>query len=123
MNLSIMEVILPEDIILMRALLDGGISINDVADKFELLPSDAIQAVYPSDFHVPTKIFSKRKNNNTIIIGEDCLEKMCSRCHEFYPMTLDFWYKSTSSADGSMGWCKACEADRRRDKLINKPTK
>ncbi len=123
MKLSIIEVIPQEDIVLMRALLDGGISIDDVADKFELYPSDAIQAVYPSDFHVPIKIFSKRKNNNTMIIGEECLEKMCSRCNEFYPMTTDFWYKAKKSADGCFSWCKACETDRQRDKLINKPTK
>ena len=42
-----------DDIQLIKALLDDGLAIDDVAEKFEVSPSDAMQAAYPGDFYVP----------------------------------------------------------------------
>lgn len=44
------------------------------------------------------------------------LEKLCSRCQEYWPQDTVFWSvcNSPKSCDGLQHYCKACEAEMAR---------
>ena len=41
------------------------------------------------------------------------LEKLCTRCNEYWPQDTAFWseWKSPIACDGLQHYCKACEAE------------
>lgn len=42
------------------------------------------------------------------------LEKMCTRCKEYWPADTEFFYKS---GDGLHTWCKACVQDWKHERI------
>lgn len=39
---------------------------------------------------------------------EGDLEKRCSKCREYFPATLEFFYREYKDHDTLYAWCKAC---------------
>ncbi len=111
-----MEEITQHDVTLMSALIADGMPIEVIAEKFETIESEVIQKVYPNQYYMEPELYVRRKKNGKVRLGEDCLEKRCSRCHQFFPLTLDFWHHDKNNKDGLLGWCRACECDRAKSK-------
>ncbi|HAS6073688.1 hypothetical protein ACXHQB_23520 [Vibrio parahaemolyticus] len=115
-----MESITQHDISLMSALLLDGMDLDTIGEKFEIPPSDVIQHIYPPQRHFPARVFESRLRNGTVRIGEDGIEKRCSRCQHFFPVHSDFWHNCAKAPDGFLSWCRPCELERateRRNKL------
>ena len=114
-----MEEITSHDVALMSALMLDGISPEQIAEKFETIESEVVQKVYPTKYYISPALYARRKKSGKVRVGEDCLEKRCSRCSQFFPVDVDFWHHDKNSRDGLLGWCRACESARARDKRIN----
>ncbi|MDC5753540.1 hypothetical protein [Vibrio europaeus] len=113
-----MEEITEHDVTLMSALILEGMSAEVVAEKFETIESEVIQKVYPTNYYVKPSLYLRRKASGKVRLGEDCLEKRCSRCKQFLPIGLDFFHHDKNSQDGLLGWCRACECDRAKAKRV-----
>jgi hypothetical protein len=46
--------------------------------------------------------------------AHDEVERFCPACEDFWPITHEFWEKSSSRADGLMRYCKACNVERKQ---------
>ncbi|EJV5951100.1 hypothetical protein N7I24_003660 [Vibrio alginolyticus] len=117
-----MEDITPHDISLMSALLVDGMDLDTISEKFEIPPSDVIQKIYPPQRYLPAAIFESRLRLGTVRIGEDGIEKRCTRCHQFLPIHSDFFHNCAKNPDGLLSWCRPCElarATERRNKIKN----
>lgn len=107
-----MEAITQHDITLMSALLLDGMDASIIAEKFETIESEVIQSIYPTNHYIEPGLYLRRKEKGTIRLGEDCLEKRCSRCGGFFPINPEFWHNCRNNPDGLLGWCRACELER-----------
>ncbi|OOF25075.1 hypothetical protein BZJ19_10170 [Salinivibrio proteolyticus] len=103
------------DCFLIRALHCEGLSESEIAEKFEVHEVEVIQLLNPSEFHVTAKAFVRRERKGIMRISadRDCIEKPCSKCHEWYPLTLEFWHRQRANIDGDFAACRACELQRR----------
>lgn len=64
------------------------------------------------------KIFMKRlKSGRSIIEEETGLNKFCGGCGEYWPQDTLFFDQSNTDATGLASWCKACKAERKRNRL------
>ena len=52
-----------------------------------------------------------------IIQTELGLEKLCARCHEFWPADTEFFHRKGT---GLHSYCKACVTERCRELRLNK---
>lgn len=43
-------------------------------------------------------------------------EKACTRCHESWPLDPEFFRKETRGYGYYLPWCRACEAEQKREK-------
>ena len=43
-------------------------------------------------------------------------EKTCTRCHESWPLDTEFFRKETRGYGYYLPWCRACEAEQKREK-------
>ncbi|HCG6617783.1 TPA: hypothetical protein NJ225_004376 [Vibrio parahaemolyticus] len=107
-----MEAITQHDVSLMSALLLDGMDLDIIGEKFEIPPSDVIQHIYPPKQFIPAPQFESRSRRGTLRLGEDGIEKRCSRCRQFFPIATEFWHNCRNSPDGFLGWCRACELER-----------
>ncbi|MFW1654212.1 hypothetical protein ACEV92_22160 [Vibrio parahaemolyticus] len=107
-----MEAITQHDVSLMSALLLDGMDLDIIGEKFEIPPSDVIQHIYPPKQFIPAAQFESRSRRGTVRLGEDSIEKRCSRCRQFFPIATEFWHNCRNSPDGFLGWCRACELER-----------
>lgn len=69
--------------------------------------------VLDCDFPMPESVLRKRLKNGRVIYGESAVEKWCSRCDEYHPLTTEFWHRDATTSDGAWYMCKACEAERK----------
>ncbi|MCF1458161.1 MAG: hypothetical protein LPH21_11590, partial [Shewanella sp.] len=103
--------ITPHDIELMRALLLDGMPASLIAEKFETVESEVIQRIYPTPFYVDPITYTKRRAKGVVTISDDCIERKCFSCNDFYPLTNDFWHLDKKSKDGLFYQCKSCRAE------------
>ncbi|WP_339140557.1 hypothetical protein [Pseudoalteromonas galatheae] len=123
MNKLSHEHITEHDVKLMSELLKESVSLDDVAEKFEIPPSDVVQYIYPSDRYISPDLYVIRIKAGTIIVGDDGLEKRCSRCKFFFPIAEEFWHFSKRSADGFLCWCRECEKIRSNANRVKRKKK
>ncbi|MGR5448750.1 hypothetical protein ACP3V3_02955 [Vibrio sp. PNB22_3_1] len=63
----------------------------------------------------PTHYYLKRKLlNQTIRVQHNTLEKLCSKCKTFLPLTRAHWHKASNTGDGSFGYCRPCVKENNR---------
>ena len=43
-------------------------------------------------------------------------EKTCTRCNESWPLETEFFRKETRGYGYYLPWCRACEAEQKREK-------
>lgn len=106
------NIITAHDVSLMSALHHDGMSLDIIGEKFEIPASDVIQHIYPPERHLPAGIFASRERRGTVRIGEDGIEKRCTRCQQFFPIHSDFWHNCAKNPDGLLSWCRPCELER-----------
>lgn len=41
-------------------------------------------------------------------------EKLCTRCHEYWPADKEFFYLANKKKDGLHSWCKCCYLEWRK---------
>lgn len=93
-----------------------GLSEAEILSKFASAHEcEVIQLLHPSEFHIGSKLFAKRLTKGTIRIGadKDCIEKKCTRCGDWLPLTKEFFHGAKNNPDGAYNNCRACELERR----------
>lgn len=53
--------------------------------------------------HVQRQIGSK-----IFILEDGCLEKLCKKCGDYWPLDTEFWFADKDRNDGLFNCCKAC---------------
>jgi hypothetical protein len=48
------------------------------------------------------------RTSKNVRLGEAGTEHYCSRCKDWWPADLEFFYPSSSGRNGLNDWCKAC---------------
>lgn len=99
----------------MRIAASSGATLPELMGTFNLPAMTIIMACFNNrgdHFLVPDKLLSKRLRNGKSIIGEDCIEKLCPACREYYPLTEEFWGKRGEAQDGTQPYCRACTSER-----------
>ncbi|WP_422099135.1 hypothetical protein [Variovorax sp.] len=61
-----------------------------------------------------TRVMSARYFGPKMRLSSEGLEKLCTRCDEWWPADLEFFYADPTSAGGLFYCCKACYIDRTR---------
>jgi hypothetical protein len=56
----------------------------------------------------PAELLEKRFRKGVYRMELDGMYKRCSRCKDYWPADSEFFYKTKSSKDGLIDWCKAC---------------
>ncbi|EGQ9107537.1 hypothetical protein DDM60_002652 [Vibrio cholerae] len=100
------------DIELMSQLLQAGLSAELIAEKFETVESEVIQRVYPPERYIKPQDYLSRARRGTLRVGEDSIEKRCSRCRQYLPLNHDFFHHCKGTKDGYLSWCRPCEIER-----------
>lgn len=54
---------------------------------------------------------------------EGILEKLCTRCHEWWPVTLEPEYYRWHTRGYAFPWCRACEAEQKTEQKAEKTRK
>lgn len=54
------------------------------------------------------ELIAKKLKRGTYAIEPYGLLKRCSRCKEYWPADLEFFFSAPSKTDGIFDWCKAC---------------
>lgn len=124
MNLRLMKQIglTTHDMQLITELLEC-LPLDEVAEKFEVEPSDLAQVVSPIDTYISPRLFRNRLKIGLVRFADDhTLEKRCTMCREYLPLTREFWYSNVTSADMLSGRCGFCGKQVRNEKYAKRKT-
>lgn len=102
----------------MRTQASNGVLLVDLVARFNMTPMAIINACFNAlgdHYTVKDNVLKNRLKNGKSILGEDCIEKLCPLCEDYYPLTSEFWQKKSSTSDGANCFCKACCSELNRD--------
>lgn len=107
-----------DDIELAKALMPD-LSMNVIAEKFEVSLYDLAYSTLECDFSMPQSMFMLRLKRGTVRLTMMDIERKCVRCKEYLPFTHEFWHKANRNKDGAHSMCRACELERKVDVRAN----
>lgn len=105
-----------DDVSLIQQLLADGVDSNTLVEKFDTNSYDFAMRFLDIDYKVTRRLFDLRLSRGTFVLGEDSVEKKCTKCGDHHPFTKEFWYTHKHSQDGAWHICVACEKERARSK-------
>ncbi len=94
-----------------------GATISDIANKYHLNVNEVAQRFFSEEqsFKIDDdRVFNLRLKRGAIRIGEDCIEKLCPRCNEYWPLTKEYYHSNCRTKDGAFTHCRSCEMARKQ---------
>ncbi|MDH5935661.1 hypothetical protein L8R84_05835 [Vibrio splendidus] len=104
------------DHILIKALSQEDMPINEIAKKFEVPIANIAMSLDTCHFAITDNILRKNSQLGKMRMTAIGIEKRCSLCNQFFPLTKEFWHvkRTTKHGQREMGTCKSCEAEKKR---------
>ncbi|MEZ8238687.1 MULTISPECIES: hypothetical protein [Vibrio] len=87
-----------------------GESPVDIARSHNASILEAIGA--DSYYELPERVLQNRLKRGKMIISIDGIEKQCTSCLEYWPLTREFFHANNSNTDNCHGTCISCEIIR-----------
>lgn len=104
------------DHILIAELSKEEMPINEIARKFEVPIANVAMSLNTCHFAVTDNILRKNISLGKMKQTATGIEKRCTICNKFYPLTKEFWHvkRKTKHGEREMGTCKCCEVEKKR---------
>lgn len=111
-----------DDRVLVQALADDGMFIDEIAKKFECPVTTVGQSLEITDFGFTNNVLRKNIQLGVMKITAAGIEKRCTICNRFYPLTRDHWHVKRKTKNGlrEMSTCKNCECEKKNRQEMEK---
>lgn len=114
---NVQNLVSSEPFMQIKKLIQMGESPVSLAEEHDISLLEVVSLISLDDhYDLPEKLLRNRIKRGKMQITPDGLEKQCTGCLEYWPLTPEFFPKNASAKDSAHTLCKMCECQRAQEK-------